>query len=132
MTVQTIGPRAPAARTPAPVAIERLPLTVNLLLYRGDLFTMVVAVFEPDSDDPADLSGSTAAAQIRIDPDGNLLGEFAVSIDDATSTVILQLDGPMSSSLPRSSVFDCELSPGPVTLIRGTITLDPDVTRDGP
>jgi hypothetical protein len=137
MTVATLPlPRMPGARTPdvvarlgAPITIERLPQAVNLILYRGDDFALVVEVTDAEGD-PADLTGAVVRAQIRTAPDaGQVEGEFSPAVED--NLVVLHLLGSVSAGLPPSSVYDAEVEiEGAVTtLVAGTIALTPDVTR---
>lgn len=112
-----------------PVTIERLPLPVDLVLYRGDDFRMMIDVAGPDGE-PADLSRSAARAQIRAAPDDEQASDFTAFID--AGTVTLHLPAAVSARAPARGVWDCRLTDdsfGVLTLTSGTVTMMPDVTR---
>jgi hypothetical protein len=134
-SVLNVAPRSPLAR--ATVSLDQLPLGVNITLMSGDDFTLAVDVADPDSGDPADLSGAVAIAQIRaapleqpLPPPGPPpLGEWYVQVE--ASTVWLHLQSATSWALPRASVWDCKLDwdGRHSTLAGGNITLMPSVSR---
>jgi hypothetical protein len=124
-------PRVPVGPLAAPIVIEQLPQDVNLILKRGDDFYLTIAVDDLDGQ-PADLTGAAVRAQIRAQTESpDVLGDLAPVIEDNVITVFLT--SPVSASLPLSTVYDVELTDAQArvtTLIAGTITLRPDVTRD--
>jgi hypothetical protein len=114
-----------------PVTITELPVMVNLVLYAGDDFAMQVEVFDA-AGDPADLTGAVAEAQIRLAPDSpNVAGVFTPLVQEAAGIVVLDLAGDVSAGLGRISAYDCEIRLGgrTTTLIAGTITMTPQITR---
>lgn len=109
--------------------IERLPLIVNLILYGGDDFALILAVSTPLGE-PADLAGAAARAQIRAEPSSGspVLAEFTPELGEAMIT--LHLAAAASALLPEQSVYDCKLDHGiTTTLIAGDIRMYPGVTR---
>jgi hypothetical protein len=124
------GPLAVTAR--ATVVIDALPSpTVQLLLYQGDDFTLQLDVAEA-SGDPLDLAGATPLAQIRLTPgDEFAAGEFDVTTGEDPGVLFLHLTHAVSTTLPRATVWDCQITQGGVvtTLAAGTITMTPEVSR---
>jgi hypothetical protein len=111
--------------------IERLPVIVNLVLYGGDDFALILAVSDPTGD-PADLSGATARAQIRERPsrDAPVLAEFGTELDGG-GLITLHLAAADAADLPERTVYDVRLNTGTSTaLIAGDIQMFPQVTRD--
>lgn len=110
--------------------VERLPVPVNLAIYRGDDvgFTLVVTT-SPDYS-PYDLTGGTVRAQVRTATVPRAVaGEFTVEIDG--NNVSLRLPAAVTATLPATGVWDCELTlDGWVTtLTAGTVTVTSDVTE---
>src|SRR5215472_9701445 len=100
--------------------ITALPVQVNLSLYAGDDFAMVVNVKNPDSTN-MDLTGYTATAQIKA----------RTSDTTALATFTCTPGGTASATLPASSVYDCQMkSAGGLitTLIAGVVTITAQVT----
>ena len=120
------------------VTIYALPATVNARIYAGDDFVLAVVV-KNVLGESMDLAGSTARAHIRETIDAELAFEFECAVRDDTGVVLMHLPAATTAILPPSSVYDCELSQqivwegGPAqrvtTLIRGTITITPEITR---
>ena len=111
--------------------ITRLPIQVNLALYKGDDFTFLVTVRD-STGSPADLAGVTARAQIRAAIGSpTVIGTFTPTIDVPAGNIWLHLDDAVSSTLPASGVWDVEMDrDGEVTtLAAGSITMTEDVTR---
>jgi hypothetical protein len=113
-----------------PITIERLPQPVNLVLVRGDSFYMTIAVDDLDGQ-PADLTGASCRSQIRQTVES---AQIAGTLDPviAGNEITLYLLATVSAALPLASVYDVELTDAGglvTTLITGSITLRPDVTR---
>lgn len=127
-------PRRLATRTGrlearSPITISQLPTAVNLILYAGDDFSMVCVVKYANGS-PADLSGAVALSHIRQTADSPiLLGEFMINVSG--NEIALDLSGDVSAQLPRNSVWDLEVTINDrvTTLVAGTITMTPEVTR---
>jgi hypothetical protein len=112
--------------------LSALPTRVDLRLYAGDDLTVKVNVNNPDGT-PADLTGASAKAQIRVWAyDADPIAEFTCAVDPS-GFVLLGLDAASTALLPRSSVWDCELlfdagSPT-TTIVSGSIRTLAEVTR---
>lgn len=120
---------AQRATRAGPVSISALPAVVNLSLYQGDDFTLLLNVSTPTGE-PADLSQMTVESHIRPDPAGVLAGEFEPAVDGPV--ISLHLPGAVSSGLPLRCVWDAQITDqddAVTTLAAGTITLTPEVTR---
>jgi hypothetical protein len=111
-----------------PVDIVALPQVVNLTIYRGMDFTLLVDVTSPEGD-PADISGRIVVAQIRGTPESDTVaGEFQPTIAD--STIVLYLAASVTELLPDSARWDVWLCDYPRTpLAAGLLTVEPRVTR---
>jgi len=110
--------------------ITAWPATVNLRVFAGDDFTLGIVISDGEGD-PLDLTGATARAHIRETVDADLAFEFAVTVNEPDSLVLLHLQAATSAVLPPTAVYDCEINiDGTVTtLIAGTIITRPEVTR---
>jgi hypothetical protein len=77
----------------------------------------------------SDLSGWVWRGQIRATPADDVLGEFTITT--TTSSAACQIPADVTRILPRSSVYDVQVSQGSDvhTLLTGKITTLPDVTR---
>jgi len=120
-----------APPTTGPVHISALPLEVDLDLYAGDDFGLEVAVSNPDGS-PMDVSSAAPMSMIRNTPaDPTVLATLVVTVDpDVTGLLHLSIPSVYSTTLPPSCVYDMQLTiPTILTLIAGTITMHPQVTR---
>jgi hypothetical protein len=119
------------ARSGAPAVIERLPLTVTLILYQRNDFSLAIEVTEPTGE-PADLTGADVLAQIRTSPSSaSVAGEFAPEIDEG-GLIVVHLTAAVSAALPARCVYDVTMTDAAgqvTTLIAGTITIQPGVSR---
>jgi hypothetical protein len=116
-----------------PVSFTVLPPTVDLTLYAGDDFSMVLNVFD-NGGLPVDLTGVTAEAQIRANAAADIIeADFICTVGaSGANTVQLVLASVDSAVLPSSCVWDCQLTfPGGVilTICAGKITMTAEVTR---
>jgi len=110
-------------------SISALPERVDLELYRGDDFWVVLSV-SPAMGQAFDLTGATARSQIREEYDSETAFEMEASIDEQVVTV--HLTNQVSATLPACGVWDCQvtLSDATVrTLVAGAVTVSPQVTR---
>lgn len=117
--------------------IDRTPETLDLVLYAGDGVSIRLGVTD-NSDAPVEVTGELKA-QIRTSrtsPD--IAAEFAVVPEEGTGAVIISLTGEQTASLITaedeifSGVWDIQWHPPnsePVTLTRGRVTCNADVTR---
>lgn len=103
------------------------PKQLDLNLYSGDAFGLVLNFVVKSTSDPWDASG-TWQASIR-DALGNVITEFGIDTSQAhTGKLILNLTGEQTA-LFASGVWDLQQMPGPRTWYRGCITTTRDVTR---
>jgi hypothetical protein len=111
--------------------VDATPCTVDLMVYAGDDLYLLVRVIDPTTGQPADLTGYTAASQIRVTPDASAtLAEFAATID--ADGVRLHLLAADAATLTGASVWDVQLtSPdGTITTVAaGRVLAAPEVTR---
>jgi hypothetical protein len=109
--------------------VTGIPTAVNLAVYQGDDLYLDLAV--TNAGQPADLTGYTAAAQIRATPvDTTILATFSVTI--AASTVHLHLAHTDARNLTGQAVWDCQLTDptGNIsTIAAGSVAVTADVTR---
>jgi hypothetical protein len=127
--VVRLSSRAPDDDLTVPVTLRQLPRPVNLVTYRGDDFAFALTVWNSDGT-AADLSGGTFAAQVRATADStDELGTLAVTVTD--NNVDLHLANTTSAALPRSAVWDVEMTDAGwvTTLAAGTLVTTADVTR---
>jgi hypothetical protein len=113
---------------------DQLAVTkMNLPVVRGDSLGVVIRLWEDvDKTVPSDLTGATATAQVRADPDGDLIGDFSVVVTG--NEVSLNLLPAVSQLLPAMSRWDCQVdwaSDGVSvqTVAYGSLAAMPDVTR---
>ena len=113
------------------------PGELPLDLYRGDTYQWRLILWQDEARTvPADLTGATAAAEIRDKPGGTLL---------ATMVCVVEQPQFINMTLPasewedwcktRSAVWDLEITmPGDVvlTVLRGQVTITLDVTEPVP
>ena len=110
------------------IAVGTLPSPVDLSLYQGDDFYLDLTVTNSDGS-PADLTGATPKAQIRTTAaDATVLAEFVATI--TTNVIHLHLTAALTAPLSGPAVWDCQITtPDVVTLVAGTVTIRPEVTR---
>jgi hypothetical protein len=110
--------------------VGELPAAVDLLLYAGDDFRIVIDVTD-GADAPVDLTGHTPKAQIRATTDAAApLVAFAATV--AANAVTLVLTSVQTTALPATAVWDVQLTdPAAVvtTLAYGKVSTTPEVTR---
>lgn len=83
---------------------------------------------------PIDLTGYTAAAQVRYRyPDTNPAAIFSVELGEAPGVVSLKLGAAQTAALAKPfGVWDCELTAPDGTVQRlaeGRVVISPEVTR---
>lgn len=84
----------PGATAGGPLGSDYLPSNYDLVLYRGDYFSMNITV-KDNAGTPINLTGYTAKSQIRTSYD-------AVSAYDATCTITDPTNGKVSITFPSS------------------------------
>ena len=103
-------------------------------VYRGDRYLLTVT-HDDGAVPPAavNVSGRTVLAQVRTDPDGDLLGTFAVDYTDAaTGVIVLSLAAADTAAITVGSWYwdYQETSSGvPATIVRGRCDVVGDVSR---
>lgn len=115
--------------------------TVELEVPQGSTFVYTVTYVDPDLDDaPIDITGYSARMHIRLriadtttiyEADSELGGD--ITIDPLVGKVTLKVPAAVTAQWTfKKAVFDLEIvdGSGDVTrLVKGTIVLDPEVTR---
>lgn len=113
----------------APQTVGSLPPIVNLQLYQGDDFFLVVTV--DNSSSTIDLTGYTAQATIRLATGAtSVLAAFVCTVRDAT-TLDLHLTSAESTKLDKACVWDLQIvDPAGVTttLCAGSVSVSKQVT----
>ena len=114
------------------VVISKEPKVVNLVLHQGDDVSLPFRF--GTEEDPIDLTGYTAKAQIRKkeSPDSELLADFTCTIPDATDgIVIVVLASEDAALLPKLCYWDLELNNGSGfrrTYVKGKVDVGREVT----
>tara|TARA_Y100001937_G_scaffold13820_1_gene18365 strand:+ start:920 stop:1288 length:369 start_codon:yes stop_codon:yes gene_type:complete len=106
----------------------------NLTMDQGATFSTVITVYQDDN--ILDLTGHTAAAQIRKSYSSSTSTSFTASIDDTPSTgkITLSLTSTQTAALEEGRyVYDVEVtktSDSSITrVIQGIVNIRPNVTR---
>jgi hypothetical protein len=115
------------------------PGIYNLALYKGDTKRLTVTLKSgPDLDNltPINLTGATAAAQIRATvAGGSIMAEFDCTLSGTPTDGVVNLHLPpvdAEALIPGSAVWDLEVTRagGDVeTYLKGTVTITDDVTE---
>lgn len=110
-----------------------MPAKADLRIYAGDDYAADVVVLNAD-DTPADLTGFTSQAHIRVtagDKAAAPVAEFAVSIDGNTITLVLLHDA--TALLDRTTyAWDVQIIDPTgwiTTLLAGSVSVGKEVTR---
>jgi hypothetical protein len=115
---------------PSATTIQALPARVDLELYTGDDFVLVLTVTDQNGD-PADLTGCVVRAQIRAELAAwEVAGIFAPTIE--ANRIWLHLTGQVSAGLPQRGVWDARLTDREAqvtTLTAGRVLMTQEVTR---
>ena len=116
--------------TTSTITLTELPTPVNLSLYSGDDFTMILTVMNPDGT-PTNLAGTTVKSQIRPNPASSTISatlHWAIQ----ANVITLSLIGTDSQNLVGNYSWDCQITNTNAivqTLVAGTATFTQDVTR---
>lgn len=108
------------------------PGSYSLQLYRGDTYRWQFKLFNDVNQTlPADLTGVTAAAQIRDKPGGTAIAALSctVTLPNLIDAVLAASD---SAILPSSGAWDLQLtyaSGDVATVLAGPVNVTPDVTN---
>jgi hypothetical protein len=109
-----------------------MAIKANLFIDQGATYATKLNITDANGD-PVDLTGYTAAAQIRKHYTSSNSVSFSASTSGATGVVILSLSANATANLYSGRyVYDVELvdSQGRVSrIVEGIITITPNVTR---
>jgi len=121
----------------APVKISLIPSSLDLELYAGDGVSLVFGLNDSDGQ-PLDVTG-TVIAQIRESRAHiEAAADFTADLTNgSTGQVVLSLTGAQTGTLIGEKgrfegVWDMQWTKDgaePVTVLQGSVTCDPDVTR---
>ena len=111
------------------------PAKLDLDVYRGDRLSLLLQVRSRGI--PINIAtGWSFEAHIRGAPDGELIAEFDVSLENVgpvVGTFRLQLTEDITQILPGQTIWDLQsidMAGRTRTLLRGRITTTPDVTYE--
>lgn len=115
----------------AAINVNARPHRVDLDLYAGDDTSIRITVNNTDGT-PADLTDTTATAQIRATHTAvNPVADFTTLVDPA-GVVYLSLDAATTAALPARAVWDCQIQ-APLgqttTIAAGNVRTAQEVTR---
>lgn len=104
----------------------------NIVIEQGATFTLALALTDT-SGSALDLTGCTAAMQVRTAPGGTLLATPEVEItDEENGRVVVTIDADVTEDLDFvDAVFDLEVTfPGSVIrrVVEGSVSLSKQVT----
>ena len=108
----------------------------DLTIVRGDDYRAVITLTQ--NNEPFDLTGYTATAQIRPNTTLNaaLTAEFTATIDTPVDgIVVLELDHDTTAAFTINGVWDMQIEDGDgwvTTVVSGAVIITPDVTRIEP
>lgn len=109
-----------------------MAIKANLFVDQGATYATKLVVADPNGT-PVDLTGYTAAAQIRKHYTSSNAVSFSVSITPSTGSVVLNLSANSTANLVAGRyVYDVELTDGSgriSRIIEGIVTVSPNVTR---
>jgi hypothetical protein len=125
--------RAGTATREGPAVLAQ-PGPFDLELYQGDTYALSITLTDKDSGVPVDLTGSTAAAQIRATAAApEVLADFVATVDGPSGTIHLDLPAADSAAVPPGPhVWDVETTDttGRVrTWLAGAAVVTAEVTR---
>lgn len=109
-----------------------MPATRNLTMYQGDAYDHVVTVTDDANPaQPVDLSAGTFRAQIRRKISStDVLASFTIDTTDAADGILVcSLSKAETATLPASCVYDLEDTTLGFTYLKGSITVEREVSR---
>jgi hypothetical protein len=108
-----------------------MAIKANITIDQGADFSTEISVTD-DNGDPVNLTGYSAAAQLRKHYTSSTFTAFVANVN-VSGTVTLTMNAATSSNVTAGRyVYDCELtSSGNVVsrLVEGIVTVTPQVTR---
>jgi hypothetical protein len=109
-----------------------MAIKANIVIDQGSTFQTSINVTD-ENDDIVDLTGYTAAAQMRKHYTSSNATSFSTNISPSIGVVTLSMTANTTNLLvPGRYMYDCELtdSNGLVTrLVEGIVTVTPGITR---
>lgn len=109
-----------------------MAIKANLIIDQGSTFQTSINVTDED-DQPIDLTGYSAAAQMRKHYTSSNAYSFFASISPTLGIVTLSMTANVTNTIaPGRYMYDCELTDtnGATTrLLEGIVTVTPGVTR---
>lgn len=109
-----------------------MAIKANIVIDQGTTFQTSINVTD-ENDDPVDLTGYSAAAQMRKHYTSSNAYTFFASISPTLGVVSLSMTANVTNTIaPGRYMYDCELTDtnGAVTrLLEGIVTVTPGVTR---
>jgi hypothetical protein len=110
------------------------PATLDLTVYAGDGTDFQIE-FVDENDQAIDVSTLTWTAQIRKTRTSDEASDLEIKMDDASNGIItIHIPADVTRVLPKSSQWDLqstsETRTEPLTALQGTVTCNPDVTRE--
>jgi len=106
----------------------------DINVYQGDDWAGVVTVLDAN-DSPANLTGYTPAAQVRLNPGTPVLVEMlaAVAADPTTGVINLAMTSSDTAPLSCNYLWDMQVTDNAgvvTTLISGRVLVTQDITRE--
>ena len=109
-----------------------MALKANIVIDQGSTFQTSINVTD-DNELPIDLTGYSAAAQMRKHYTSSNATSFTTSISAALGVVTLSMNAATTNTITAGRyLYDCELTDpnGAVTrLVEGIVTVTPGITR---
>jgi hypothetical protein len=123
----------------AAVKISLIPSELDLALYAGDGVSLIFTLNDGDGS-PLNITGAVTAQVRATKISDTIVAEFAADLSaGATGLVTLSLTGDQTAELIEASsgnqfkgVWDMQWTKQggePVTVLQGSLSCDPDVTR---
>lgn len=115
--------------------LDLTPAVLDLLLYAGDGEAFEIH-FQDENNEAIDVSDLVWTSQIRKtrSADETDIHDLEIRTDDAaTGTIVVVISAEITRALPKSSQWDIQSTKGtddPVTILQGSVTCSPDVTRE--
>lgn len=110
-----------------------MPNRANLAIYQGDDYGAVASITD-ETGAPADLTGCTAQAQIRVGPaDTNAAIAVEMNTSITGSTVNISIPAALTTQMVGIYAWDCQItrSDGSVsTILAGNAIVTQEVTRE--
>jgi hypothetical protein len=111
-----------------------VPATLDLNITRGDTESIVVSLTQDDQTTPINITGRTYTAQLRTNPDIAIVSaSFVCTVTNGSNgEVTCVMSSSESAELrPGYYYWDLQENASSVisTVLRGTVTVDADVTR---